>query len=440
MSAAWNFYQEKRFPLGEAVFYLRKEEEKINQLEVLQKYFGYDAFRPGQEEVINSILSGRDTLAILPTGAGKSLCFQVPALMLEGLTLVISPLIALMRDQVEHLQAAGIEAACVDSASSQKVYRRVLEETVRGKYHFLYVSPERLQNKFFQKDIGGLPIKMVVIDEAHCVSQWGHDFRPAYLKIAEFLALLPERPYYTAFTATATPAVEQDLIRGLHLRQPAVIKRSFDRPNLYWETASPPDKDRALLSRLDSFGKKSGLVYCATRRLTEKVTRLLQNCGYRAARYHAGLTPKERELTRERFVRDQVQIIVATNAFGMGIDKENVDFVIHYNMPLSLEAYYQEAGRAGRNGQPALCLLYYSRDDRELNERLAPEKLFLLEAMWKYCLETGCLRHNLLAYFGEKSPAVCGHCGGCCQEGVTRSLRKLAERCLNSCLNICRNK
>jgi ATP-dependent DNA helicase RecQ len=352
-------------------------------------------------------------LAVLPTGAGKSICFQVPALLLPGLTLVVSPLISLMRDQVEHLRQAGIPAACVDSAVSGNAYGRTLYETRSGHYKLLYVSPERLQNQAFLQFVRHTQISMLVVDEAHCVSQWGHDFRPQYLKIASFLERLPVRPHYAAFTATATPRVRQDILAGLCMREAKLVCTGFDRPNLFFAVASPANKQRELLRQLEPRRQESGIVYCATRALTEQVALFLQAHGFAAARYHAGLTPQERARARDRFVRDEIRIMVATNAFGMGIDKGNVSFVIHYNLPLNLEGYYQEAGRAGRDGKKALCLLLYDRQDWELNRYLAPAKLEQLQQMWDYCRETGCLRHHLLHYFGEEPETTCGYCGNC---------------------------
>ena len=357
--------------------------------QVLKTWFGHDTFRPGQKEIIDTILSGRECLAVLPTGAGKSICFQIPALMQSGITYVISPLISLMEDQVEHLRKQGIPAVCINSGMSKHTYNEVLYDVGRGVYKLLYLSPERLQNEFFIRFARKNPPDFVVVDEAHCVSQWGHDFRPAYLKITGFVQALPKRPLYAAFTATATPRVRQDMIECLGLNSPAVITGSFDRPNLFFAKQSPPDKDRALLDALEKEQGKSGIIYCSTHQNTEKVFRLLKQRGCRAARYHAGLTPGERQAAQAAFIRGDVRIIAATSAFGMGIDKEDVSFVIHYNMPQNLEEYYQEAGRAGRNGEKAYCLLFYSKEDLAVNQALArqqeiPERAErLLEYMWE---------------------------------------------------------
>lgn len=388
---------------------------------VLQEWFGYESFRPGQREVVDAVLSGRDCLAVLPTGAGKSICFQVPALMQEGLTYVISPLISLMEDQVAHLQQDNIPAVCINSGMSKHTCNEVMYDIHTGVYKLVYLSPERLRNKWFSQFVLKNPPDFVVVDEAHCVSQWGHDFRPSYLKIREFVENLPKRPLYAAFTATATPGVRQDIISSLGLADPAVIIRSFDRPNLFFAKKSPADKDRALLDELERMGRKSGIVYCSTHQKVEHCFRLLRRHGYSVSRYHAGLSPGERAETQAAFLDGSVQIIAATSAFGMGIDKSDVAFIIHYNMPQSLEEYYQEAGRAGRDGQAGRCILFFSREDLRIGEALAqqqetPEQAMkLLASMWDYCNYTGCLRNYILRYFGEKTGKDCGNCSHCCK-------------------------
>ena len=399
--------------------------------QILKTWFGHDTFRPGQREIIDAILSGRDCLAILPTGAGKSICFQIPALMQPGITYVISPLISLMEDQVEHLRQQGIPAVCINSGMSKHTYNEVLYDVGRGAYKLLYLSPERLQNEFFIRFARKHPPDFLVVDEAHCVSQWGHDFRPAYLKITDFVQALPKRPLYAAFTATATPRVRQDMIECLGLEDPLVITKSFDRPNLFFEKKSPADKDRALLDALERMQGKSGIVYCSTHQNTEKVFRLLKQRGYDTARYHAGLTPGERQEAQTEFIRGEVSVIAATSAFGMGIDKEDVAFVIHYNMPQNLEEYYQEAGRAGRNGEEAYCLLLYSKEDLAVNQALArqqekPERAErLLGYMWEYCRYDGCLRNFILRYFGEDKHGECGKCSNCRNRNKWAQLRDI---------------
>ena len=388
---------------------------------ILKEWFGYEQFRPGQREVVDAILSGRDCLAVLPTGAGKSICFQVPALTQTGLTYVISPLISLMEDQVAHLQQDNIPAVCINSGMSKHTYNEVMYDIHTGVYKLVYLSPERLQNEWFVRFALKNPPDFVVVDEAHCVSQWGHDFRPSYLGIREFVEKLPKRPLYAAFTATATPAVRQDIIGSLGLADPSVIIRSFDRPNLFFSKKSPADKDRALLDELEKVKGKSGIVYCSTHQNVERCFRLLRQHGFSAARYHAGLSVGERTSAQAAFISGRVQVIAATSAFGMGIDKSDVAFIFHYNMPQSLEEYYQEAGRAGRNGEAARCTLFYSEEDLRVGEALArqqekPERaLQLLVSMWDYCNCEGCLRNHILSYFGEMRSEGCGKCS-CCRK------------------------
>ena len=398
---------------------------------ILKEWFGYEQFRPGQREVVDAILSGRDCLAVLPTGAGKSVCFQVPALMQTGLTYVISPLISLMEDQVAHLQQDNIPAVCINSGMSKHTYNEVLYDIHTGVYKLIYLSPERLQNERFLRFALKNPPDFVVVDEAHCVSQWGHDFRPSYLHIRELVEQLPQRPLYAAFTATATPMVRQDIVSSLGLADPVMIIRSFDRPNLFFVKKSPADKDRALLDELEKVKGKSGIVYCSTHQNVERCFRLLRQHGYDAARYHAGLSVGERKTAQDAFVSGEVQIVAATSAFGMGIDKSDITFIIHYNMPQSLEEYYQEAGRAGRNGDKARCTLFYSQEDLQVGEALAqqqekPERaLRLLASMWGYCNSDGCLRNHILSYFGEKRSKDCGSCSYCCESTWWQQFTKI---------------
>ena len=401
--------------------------------EILKQYFGYDSFRPGQDELVQAILSGRDTLGIMPTGAGKSICYQVPALALPGLTLVISPLISLMKDQVGALNEAGVPAACINSALSFEEMRDALYFAGRGQYKLLYVAPERLTAPFFLDFARRVPISMVTVDEAHCISQWGQDFRPSYLKILDFLAALPQRPLVSAFTATATAEVRDDIIRALGLEDPFVITTGFDRPNLYFAVEKPSSKPSALLAHLLRRRDKSGIVYCSTRKTVEEVCDMLLSRGLPATRYHAGLDPEERLANQDDFLYDRKTIMVATNAFGMGIDKSNVSFVIHYNMPKNMESYYQEAGRAGRDGEAADCILLYNgqdvrtaefliehsheNDDDSIDEKtrraLIERDMERLKQMTFYATTTDCLRRYILNYFGEKAPVCCGHCGNC---------------------------
>ena len=401
--------------------------------EILKQYFGYDSFRPGQDELVQAILSGRDTLGIMPTGAGKSICYQVPALALPGLTLVVSPLISLMKDQVGALNEAGVPAACINSAMSFEEMRDALYFAGRGQYKLLYVAPERLTAPFFLDFARRVPISMVTVDEAHCISQWGQDFRPSYLKILDFLAALPQRPLVSAFTATATAEVRDDIIRALGLEEPFVITTGFDRPNLYFAVEKPSSKPSALLAHLMQRRDKSGIVYCSTRKTVEEVCDMLLSRGLPATRYHAGLDPEERLANQDDFLYDRKIVMVATNAFGMGIDKSNVSFVIHYNMPKNMESYYQEAGRAGRDGEAADCILLYNgqdvrtaefliehsheNEDESMDEKtrrqLIERDMERLKQMTFYATTTDCLRRYILNYFGEKAPLCCGHCGNC---------------------------
>lgn len=403
----------------------------MEKKEVLSRYFGYDAFRPGQEALIDAVLSGRDALGVMPTGAGKSLCYQIPALMTEGITLVISPLISLMQDQVTALVQAGVPAAYLNSSLSPAQFREALRRLEAGRYQIVYVAPERLALPGFQELCARLPIAFVAVDEAHCISQWGQDFRPDYLRIPEFLAALPTRPVLGAYTATATAQVKDDIIAALGLRDPVMAATGFDRPNLYFAVRKPKSKNRALLQEIERHPNQSGIVYCATRKKVEAVCELLRAEGYAAGMYHAGLEKAERMQAQEDFLHDRIQIIAATNAFGMGIDKSNVSFVIHYNMPASVEAYYQEAGRAGRDGEEADCILLYSPGDvmtqryliehSELNPNLTEDEQdevrradeMRLNRMRSYALDRGCLRNHLLRYFGEKRYERCGHCSNC---------------------------
>jgi ATP-dependent DNA helicase RecQ len=404
----------------------------IQPEQLLQQYFGHSAFREGQKQAVDAILQGRDVLAIMPTGAGKSVCYQISALLLPGVTVVISPLISLMKDQVEALHQAGIPAAYINSSISQEEYRQTLQGAAGGQYRILYVAPERLMTDSFLWLSQHMQISMIAVDEAHCVSQWGQDFRQSYLSIAEFVASLSERPICTAFTATATRQVEQDIAKLLQLQDPVLVKTGFDRKNLFFGVRKPNKKDKELLELVKGFAGKSGIVYCTTRKNVEEVCETLCAAGYAATRYHAGLSDGERSRNQEDFLYDRKPLMVATNAFGMGIDKSNVSFVIHYNMPKDLESYYQEAGRAGRDGEPAQCILLYSGRDVRINTFLIeqgqenmdiddPEqRAFLLEKskerlaqMTFYATSTTCLRHRMLRYFGDPAPESCGNCSCC---------------------------
>ena len=399
--------------------------------EALKTYFGYDAFRGGQEPVIDTLLSGRDALAIMPTGAGKSVCYQVPALLLPGITLVISPLVSLMRDQVTQLVQMGVPAAFLNSSLTFRQYLLALSRAKEGRYKIIYVAPERLETEGFLDFTCHADISLVAVDEAHCISQWGQDFRPSYLHIPAFLEKLGRRPPLGAFTATATPEVREDIEKLLGLRDPLRVTTGFDRKNLYFEVQEPADKRSALLELVRSRPDKCGIVYCSTRKTVEEVCGLLQEAGVSATRYHAGLEPEERQRNQEDFLYDRARVMVATNAFGMGIDKSDVRYVIHYNMPKDIESYYQEAGRAGRDGLPSSCILLYSgRDvrtaqfliehgesreelDAETAERLRERDMLRLRKMVGYCRTRRCLRQYILQYFGETAPDTCDTCWNC---------------------------
>ena len=399
----------------------------MNQYDILQNYFGYASFREGQEALISAILSGRDAFGVMPTGGGKSICYQIPSMMLPGIALVISPLISLMKDQVMALREANIPATYINSTLSAEQFRAVRKNLEGGKYKLVYIAPERLDNEGFSELLRRLPISLLTVDEAHCISQWGQDFRPSYLKIADFAASLPSRPILAAFTATATARVREDVVRLLGLRNPLLLVTGFDRPNLRYKVIRPSRKSTELRSLLSERSGQSGIVYCSTRGKVERVCGELQDAGFTATRYHAGLSDEERHKNQEDFVYDRSSIMVATNAFGMGIDKSNVRFVIHYNMPKSIEEYYQEAGRAGRDGEAADCILLFSAGDAstakylierggadgEKSKTLIEQDLQRLYTMVSYCKTSRCLRGYILDYFGQKHRDTCGNCGNC---------------------------
>lgn len=412
---------------------MRKIFESDYLHKALKYYYGYENFRPGQEEVVKSILDGYPVLALLPTGAGKSICFQLPSLLLPGVTLVISPLVSLMRDQSEKLNKQGIKAACLDSSLSGSEYGKVLYSVRAGACKFLYVAPERLRNKSFRGFAKEMNVTLLAVDEAHCVSRWGQSFREDYNNIPEFTDILLQKPRITAFTATATHAVRQDIISKLAMEGAKTISTGFDRKNLFFFVKKNSDKNRALLDFLEKHRGKCGIVYCATRNKVEETAALLRKSGYNAIRYHAGLTAEERKRSQQEFVRGESVVMAATNAFGMGIDKPDVRFVIHLNMPKDVESYYQEAGRAGRDGLPADCLLFYSGQDAEINNYLIDSgcadstrreyERSLLKKMVDYCNTSGCLRKYLLNYFGEKFAEKCCQCSNCLRE--TRNFFRL---------------
>lgn len=423
----------------------------MDKFDVLRKYFGYSSFRKGQEEMVDCLLSGRDALGIMPTGAGKSICYQVPAIMFGGVTIVVSPLISLMKDQVNALVQQGVKAAYINSSLTDTQYDKVLKNAALGIYKIIYVAPERLESVSFINLCRRIKISMVAVDESHCVSQWGQDFRPSYLNINKFISMLPNRPIIGAFTATATDEVKKDIINILQLEDPAVVTTGFDRPNLFFSVLRPAKKDSRLIELIKERRDKSGIIYCSTRKKVESVCDFLIEKGFSATRYHAGLSDEERVKNQDDFVYDRKPVMVATNAFGMGIDKSNVSYVIHYNMPNNIESYYQEAGRAGRDGQEADCILLYGAGDvqtcryfienTEPNSQLTPEQNEMfkkreeerLKHMIFYCRTSDCLRNYMLRYFGDEAEENCGKCSNCLTKFETVDVTIEAQKIL-SCI------
>lgn len=427
----------------------------------LTRYFGYPDFRAGQRFIIEAVLAGRDALGVMPTGAGKSMCYQVPGIVLPGLVLVISPLVSLMGDQVQSLIAAGVRGSYLNSSLSPAQQRTVMERAVAGTYKIMYVAPERLADPAFREFVCRVDVPLVAIDEAHCVSQWGQDFRPSYLEIGSFIESLPKRPAVVALTATATERVRDDIVHMLGLRDPATVVTGFDRPNLFFgvERLEPKMKRRRIAGYIAEHARESGIIYCSTRKDVDAVTEWLESQGIAVTRYHAGMSSKDRDVSQQRFIDDDALVMVATNAFGMGIDKSNVRYVIHYNMPKSIEAYYQEAGRAGRDGEPSECLLLWSDGDISTcryfieegnqNENLTADELErvktvqrrMLDGMIGYCRTTGCLRSYILHYFGEEDgartvsdaahvEAHCANCSNCKGDFDTIDVTEVAKACV----------
>lgn len=406
----------------------------MNKFEILKHYFGHDTFRDGQENIIDNISNGNDALCIMPTGGGKSICYQIPALMSDGIAIVISPLISLMKDQVTSLNQNGIRAAYINSTLTSAQQSRAIYNAMRGEYKMIYVAPERLEVPAFLNLCNSIKISLIAVDEAHCVSQWGHDFRPSYLKIADFISKLDNRPVISAFTATATDAVKRDILNLLGLKNPFEITTGFDRKNLFFAVKRPQNKQKELLAIVSEHKNQSGIIYCATRKNVEKVSDFLNENGYDSLIYHAGLSNEIRSKNQDDFINDRCNLIVATNAFGMGIDKPDVRFVVHYNMPKNLENYYQEAGRAGRDGENSDCILLYSPADvhtqrffienndendeltDEQREKIKKNDYYKLNKMVGYCTSTACLRNYILNYFGEYHTNDCNNCSACLKE------------------------
>ncbi len=413
--------------------------------EILEDTFGFDAFRQGQKEIIQSILGGKDTFAIMPTGSGKSLCYQIPALSLPGVTLVLSPLISLMKDQVDALQVMGVHAAYINSASSEEEFSLALQLANSGQLQLLYIAPERLDTSFFHQWVSRFSVPLVVVDEAHCVSQWGHDFRPSYRSIAPFIRNLKSRPVVAAFTATATRYVQSEICSLLELKEPVLFSTGFDRPNLFFMVNKHQNKEAFILDYTRSHPKDSGIIYASTRRDVERLSERLSRHSIPVTFYHAGMSPQERKRSQEDFLFDRKPVMIATNAFGMGIHKSNVRYVIHHRMPQNLESYYQEAGRAGRDGEPSECILLYREGDDliqrfliqndETPEPLMKHRFQKLKEMLDYCFATGCYRNQILQYFGEEpESSICDHCSNCKGEWEKTDVTIDAQKIL-SCMH-----
>lgn len=410
--------------------------------QILQKFYGYEDFRPGQKKVVESLLNKNDTVAIMPTGAGKSICFQIPALLFEGVTLVISPLISLMKDQVDSLRQLGIAAVYINSSVSKAQLYKDLQDISAGFYKIIYIAPERLTSEYLPDSFKNLNISMVAVDEAHCLSQWGHDFRPSYRNILNFTNSLRIKPIISAFTATATPEVKADIINLLGLKQPNVFVTGFDRPNLYFSVLRGEVKDKFVIDYVKKHQDEAGIIYVGTRKDVDALQVLLEIKGVKAGRYHAGMTDEERNQMQEDFLYDNLSVMVATNAFGMGIDKPNVRYVIHYNMPKNMEAYYQEAGRAGRDGLSGNCILLYSPQDTQLQKFLISKsteseirqqlEYKRLQSMVDYCHTPQCLRAFILHYFGEFDVEEhCDNCSNCKLEGELIDITIDAQKVLS---------
>lgn len=415
--------------------------------ELLQKYFGYSSFKMGQAKVISSLLEGRDTLAIMPTGSGKSVCYQIPSMIFSGVTLVISPLIALMKDQVDGMAAFGIPATFINSSLRRAEVSKRLEEAGQGKYKLVYVAPERLELPEFVELAQTLNISFVAIDEAHCISQWGHDFRPSYKKIPKFISSLKQRPVLGAFTATATGEIQEDIIKLLDFQTPQIFVSGFDRENLFFAVVRGENKKDFVLDYVRSSKEKSGIIYAATRREVDNVFELLRSKGYPCSKYHAGMNDKEREASQEAFIHDKAVVMVATNAFGMGIDKSNVRYVLHYNMPKNMEAYYQEAGRAGRDGEPGECIILFGAQDVLLQKFMIEQTVYSpsrkkneyhkLQTIIDYCHTSRCLRRYILEYFGEhEAPTQCIRCGNCTDDSEMNDITVDAQKILSCVVRV----
>lgn len=407
---------------------------------LLQSYFGYESFRTGQEQAITQVFEGHNSICVMPTGGGKSMCYQIPALVMEGTTIVISPLISLMKDQVDALLAAGIPAAYINSSLGFDEVRETLYDVQRGAVKLLYIAPERLDSEMFLNELQGVHVPLIAVDEAHCISQWGHDFRPSYRLISRMAGLFPNNPTVLALTATATPQVREDICRILDIEEQHTVMTGFERANLTFSVIQGQDRERFVKEYVKKNDKEAGIIYAATRKTVDSVYDMLVKKGVKAARYHAGMPDAERKAGQEQFLNDEVNVMVATNAFGMGINKSNIRYVIHYQLPKNMESYYQEAGRAGRDGLPSECIVLYASQDVQTQRFLIdqaqdpsriPGELVKLQAMVDYCHTENCLQQFIIHYFGDLQAEPCGHCGSCNDERESQDVTKDVQMVLS---------